>query len=256
MNCYDWPQYWDLAFDDDTQLEADFIDAAGRKYCSFPVKRLLEPGCGGGRLVFELARRGYDVSACDLSVAAVEFARARLAAADLTADVTVNDMRDLSCEPIADVAYCLVNTFRHLLTESDAARHLQAVADSVRSGGLYLIGMHLLPPDADEEDSEEWSVSKDETTVNMRLDVAQCDRATRLETLKFRMEAVTSDAASPQLFETDYQMRIYRAHQFEELIKRVPEFELLDVYDFWYDIEEPLQLSDEMGDTVFVLRRI
>jgi len=255
MNCYDWPQYWDLAFDDDTQLEADFIEAAGRKYCSFPVRRLLEPGCGGGRLVLELAQRGYDLWACDLSVAAVEFAAVRLAAANLTADVVVEDMRELSCEPKADVAYCLVNTFRHLLTEDDAARHLQAVANSVRSGGLYLIGMHLLPPDADEEDSEEWSVSNDETTVNMRLDVAQCDRTTRLETLKFRMEAVNNDTASPQQFETDYQMRIYRAHQFEELIRRVPEFELLDVYDFWYDIEEPLQLSDEMGDTVFVLQR-
>ena len=257
MNCYDWPQYWDLAFDDDTQLEADFIEAAARKYCSFPVRRLLEPGCGGGRLVLELAQRGYDVSACDLSDAAVEFARARLVAANLTtANVVVDDMRELSCEPEADVAYCLVNTFRHLLTEDDAARHLRAVADSVRSGGLYLIGMHLLPPDADEEDSEEWSVSKGETTVNMRLDVAQCDRKTRMETLKFRMEVVTSDADSPLCFETDYQMRIYRAHQFEELLKRVPEFELLDVYDFWYDIEEPLQLSDEMGDTVFVLRRL
>jgi hypothetical protein len=50
-------------------------------------------------------------------------------------------------------------------------------------------------------------------------------------------------------------MRIYQAHQFEELISQVPEFELRDVYDFWYDIEEPLRLSDEMGDTVFVLQR-
>ncbi len=255
MNCYDWPQYWDLAFDEDTHLEADFIEAAGRKYCSFPVKRLLEPGCGGGRLVFELARRGYDVSACDLSDAAVSYATERLAAADLSANVVVDDMRNLSCEPAADIGYCLVNTFRHLLTEEDAASHLQAVANSVRSGGLYLIGMHLLPPDADEEDNEEWSVSRDGTTVTMQLDVAQCDRKTRLETLKFRMEAVTHEADSPQLFETDYRMRIYRAHQFEELISQVPEFEILDVYDFWYNIEEPLQLSDEMGDTVFVLQR-
>lgn len=255
MNCYDWPQYWDLAFDEDTQLEADFIEAAGRKYCNFPVKRLLEPGCGGGRLVFELARRGYDVSACDLSDAAVDYATERLATANLSAHVVVDDMREVSCEPAADIAYCLVNTFRHLLTEDDAVRHLQCVASSIRSGGLYLIGMHLLPPDADEEDNEEWSASRDGTTVNMRLDVAQCDRKTRLETLKFRMEAVLSKADTPQLFQTDYRMRIYQAHQLKELIRKVPEFELRDVYDFWYDIEEPLQLSDEMGDTVFVLQR-
>jgi len=55
VDCYDYPQYWDLAFRSETQLEADFIEAAGRKYCDFPVRRLLEPGCGGGRLVIEMA---------------------------------------------------------------------------------------------------------------------------------------------------------------------------------------------------------
>ncbi|MEY2727890.1 MAG: hypothetical protein RLZZ458_3757, partial [Planctomycetota bacterium] len=31
---------------------------------------------------------------------------------------------------------------------------------------------------------------------------------------------------------------------------------LLDVFDFCYDISEPLQLNDELGDAVFVLQRI
>ena len=58
VDCYDYPQYWDLAFRSETRLEADFIEVAARKYCEFPVRRLLEPGCGGGRLVIELAARG------------------------------------------------------------------------------------------------------------------------------------------------------------------------------------------------------
>ncbi len=60
MDCYDYPQYWDLAFRSETKLEADFIEDACEKYCNFPAKRLLEPGCGGGRLVVEMASRGYD----------------------------------------------------------------------------------------------------------------------------------------------------------------------------------------------------
>ena len=40
---YDYPQYYDIAFRDETRREADFIEAACRKYCSFPVRRLLEP---------------------------------------------------------------------------------------------------------------------------------------------------------------------------------------------------------------------
>jgi hypothetical protein len=49
-DCYDYPQYWDLAFRSETRLEADFIEAAGEKYGDGTIRRLLEPGCGGGRL--------------------------------------------------------------------------------------------------------------------------------------------------------------------------------------------------------------
>lgn len=254
-NCYDVPQYWDLAFSDDTVLEADFIVAAARRYCDFEVRRLLEPGCGGGRLVLELARRGFLVTGWDLSQAAVDFARDRLAAAGLNGEVTLSDMRTSRTAAPVDVAYCLVNTFRHLLTEVEAVTHLQNVAASLRPGGLYMIGMHLLPPDADEEDDEEWSVADQGITVNMRLDVLDCDRQLRQETLGFRMTVHDSTAHSTLNFQTDYRMRLYEAAQIRELIARVPEFELLQVFDFWYDIEDPLELSDEMGDTVLVLRR-
>ena len=33
------------------------------------------------------------------------------------------------------------------------------------------------------------------------------------------------------------------------------DFELLDVYDFWYDIDEPQVLNDVITDSVFILRK-
>lgn len=255
VNCYDVPQYWDLAFGEDTSLEADFVEAAGRKYCDFAVRRLLEPGCGGGRLIVELARRGYAVTGWDLSRRAVEYAREQSDARGLSADVSVRDMTQSVCDPPCDVAYCLVNTFRHLLTEEDAVRHLKCMAESVRPGGLYILGLHLFPPDADEEDEEEWSHTENGVAVSMRLTVSDCSRQTRLETLQFEMTVSDPAHPGPQCFRSDYRMRLYEASQFTQLLSRVPEFQLLDVFDFWYDIEQPLTLSDELGDTVFVLRR-
>ena len=40
-NCYDYPQYYDIAFQGYTQREADFIEAACRKFFSFDVRRFL-----------------------------------------------------------------------------------------------------------------------------------------------------------------------------------------------------------------------
>ena len=50
-------------------------------------------------------------------------------------------------------------------------------------------------------------------------------------------------------------MRIYTAQQIRNLLHKVPEFELLDVYDYGYDIDEPQLLDNRLGDAVFILRR-
>jgi len=103
-NCYDYPQYYDVALPAYTKREADFIEAACRKYCPFDARRFLEPACGAGRLITELAARGYEVAGFDLSRPALSYLRRRLAR--------------------VDAAYCTVNTFRHLLTEQAARGNL------------------------------------------------------------------------------------------------------------------------------------
>ena len=59
VDWYDYPRYFEMAFADETKPEADFIEAACAKFAARPVRTLLEPGCGGGRLLIELAARGY-----------------------------------------------------------------------------------------------------------------------------------------------------------------------------------------------------
>lgn len=256
MDCYDLPQYWDLAFSDDTEMEAEFVVQAVEKYCSFPAATVYEPGCGGGRLVVELAKRGLHVIGVDSSQAAIDYAESQLENSGLKADLQCADMTTFVCPKPVDAAYCLVNTFRHLLTEDDAIAHLKCVASQLRDGGLYLLGLHMFPPDADTEDSEEWDVKAKDVSVNMRLDVEDCRREIRLETLKFRMKVTTKDQPEVRTFHSDYRMRLYEADQMLELLSKVPELELVDVYDFWYDLDEPLELSDDLGDTVFVLKKV
>ncbi len=255
VDCYDYPQYWDVAFSEDTRLEADFVVAAAKKYCDFEAQRFLEPGCGGGRLLVELAGRGLDAIGWDLSEAAVQFANERLRKQSPGGRAVVADMRTAKVSQPVDVAYCLVNTFRHLLTEDDALAHLQNISRLLRPGGLYVIGMHLFPPDADEEDEEEWSVEADDICIDIRLEVVSCCRQERIETLRFDM-TVNDGSNEQSTVQTDYAMRLYEAADMKSLLAKVSDFELLDVYDFWYDIQEPLELSDELGDTVFVLRKV
>jgi SAM-dependent methyltransferase len=256
-NCYDYPQYWDLAFADETVQECEFLIQCSQKYLAGDAKRVVEPGCGGGRLVVALAARGYDVTGYDLSNTAIDFLQQRLDTEGLQAHAVVADMQSFVASPPVDIAINTVSTFRHLLTEQAALAHLRVMAESIRPAGLYIIGMHLLPPDADLEDEELWTAQDDSVKVKMRLTVLDGSRETRQETLRFDMtvEDLETQDGVPREFRSEYPMRVYSATQIQELFSQVPEFELIEVYDYWYDIKAPQPLDDWLGDAVFVLRR-
>ena len=79
LDWYDAPRYYDLVFDTDTHEEADFLEAVVERHSRRGRARVLEPACGSGRLVVELARRGWRVTGTDLSLPMLEYGRERLA---------------------------------------------------------------------------------------------------------------------------------------------------------------------------------
>ncbi len=252
-DCYDAPRYWDLAFSDETLPEADFIQQAAQRYLGTDHPSILEIGCGGGRQVIELANRGLDVTAIDLNDSCVTFTKRRLQKRSLAANVFCGDMADFRLSKTVDVAHCLVNTFRHLITEDSALRHLQCVASCLRPGGIYLLGFHLLPPDADEEDCERWTLTRGKTRVTTTIRVLEFSRRRRIETVRFSLKVTTPRRI--RRFAADHQLRIYRADQFRTLLRSIPELKLLQVCDFWYDLSDPLRLDDQLGDAVFILQK-
>ncbi|MCO6454212.1 MAG: class I SAM-dependent methyltransferase [Pirellulaceae bacterium] len=250
---YDFPQYYDMAFRDETRREADFIEAACRKYCPFPVRRLLEPACGTGRLIVELASRGYEMSGFDLRGEPLRYLRHKLVRRGLRAELFQADMADFRPPQPVDAAHNTWNSFRYLLSEQAARRHLQRVAQSLRPGGIYILGFHLLPLDADEECTERWTARHAGTRVAYTLRVLATDRRRRRERL--RISLLVRRGTDQLRLRDEFQFRMYTASQFRRLLRQVPELELCDVYDFWYDIDQPLELNDEISDTLFILRR-
>jgi SAM-dependent methyltransferase len=251
---YDYPRFYDIAFRSETPLEANFVEAACRKFCPFPARRLLEPACGTGRLIAELAARGYQMTGFDLNRTSLDYLRRRLARRGLRANVFEADMADFRLPKPVDAAVCTVNTFRHLLSEESARRHLECISQSLRPGGIYILGFHLLPMDASEEDTERWTERQGRTQVTVTLRVLETDRRRRIERL--RLSLLARAGTKEFRLRDEFSFRMYTAAQFSSLLASVPSLELCGVYDFWYEIDYPMELNDERTDTVFVLRRI
>jgi SAM-dependent methyltransferase len=252
-NWYDHPRLCDIALRSETPLEANFIEAACRKYCLFQARRLLEPGCGAGRLVAEMAGRGYEMVGFDLNRPSLDYLRRRLARRGLRAEVFEADMADFRLPEPVDAAFCTVNTFRHLLSEKAARKHLECISQSLRPGGIYILGFHLLPMDASEDDTERWTERQGRTQVTVTLRVLSTDRRRRIERL--RLSLLARVGAKETRLRDEFSFRMYTAAQFRRLLASVPSFDLCGVYDFWYELDNPMELNDDRTDTVFVLRK-
>jgi len=252
---YDYPKYYDLVFGSDWKAEFDFLTACFDKFAKRPVKRVFEPACGTGRLMYKLANAGYEVAGNDLNENAVEFCNKRMNRHGHEGTAVVGDMSDFTVKKKFDAAFNMINSFRHLKTEKEAVGHFQCVADALYKGGIFILGMHLNPEDVgdDYEAEEEWSARRGNLQVNTRLWSMNYDPKTRTEQIGFQYDVYTPSKQFRIVDQTIF--RCYTRKHMQSLIKKVPALELIETYDFHYDIDDPIKVDGETEDVVYILRK-
>lgn len=252
-NLYDYPRYYELIFGSDWKAEFDFLLACFEWFSPRPVKRVFEPACGTGRLLYRLAQRGYEVAGNDLNPKAVAYCNRRLEKHGLPPTATVGDMCDFKVKRKFDAAFNLINSFRHLPSEDHARRHLKCVAEALRTGGIYLLGLHLTPKGRPRCTEESWSARRGHLAVTSHMQSLGLDRRARKERVKMTFDVYTPTSHIQLADEMDF--RIYTADQFRQLLKDVGRFEVLETYDFTYDIDSPQPVTASTEDVVFILQK-
>jgi SAM-dependent methyltransferase len=106
-------------------------------------RRLLDVACGTGKSFLPLMRRGYDVTACDISPGMVELARGKLPP-DAAARVVVADMRALPWRGAFDLVTCLDDAVNYLLTDGDLQAALRGMSAALRPGGVAVFDVNSL----------------------------------------------------------------------------------------------------------------
>jgi SAM-dependent methyltransferase len=259
-NWYDTPSYYDIIFDQDTGLEADFLEAMMRRHGQTraragPNWRVFEPACGSGRLMSELAARGHEVAGFDLNPHMLQHARRKLQGAGLDGLLWEDRMESfkLPSRRRYDLAHCLVSTFKYLLDEAAALSHLERVAGSLRTGGLYVLGLHLTDYRAAQAEHERWVGKKGGVEVVCNTHTWPPRRRRRTEDVRTRLR-ITRRGRS-RTVETNWQFRTYNAAEIKTLIARVTGFACVACHDFTYDAGSQRPLDDSYSDLVLILRK-
>ncbi len=253
-NIYDYPVYYDLVFASDWVAEFKFLEAAFKKYVDGKTRRVLEPACGTGRLLFRMAKKGYVAEGLDLNVKAIAYCNARLKKHELKQSAWVADMSDFIVKKPFDAAFNTINSFRHLSTERAAVAHFQAMARAVRPGGIYVLGFHLTPLEGIPSDTECWTARRGNLQINTRMWPRDKDPKTRMERFNLRFE-IYRPTDSIRIDDC-LALRSYTWKQFASMIKKVPEWTIETAYDFSYDINDPIEIDASTQDVVYILKRM
>ncbi len=114
--------------------EADFVD----RYAS---KRILDAGCGMGRVGLELARRGYEVVGVDNDPDMLERARSR----ESDAQWMLGDLTSMTFDRTFDTIVLAGNV---LLFVEPSRRHLVVpnLVEALDDGGYLICGSSFSPP--------------------------------------------------------------------------------------------------------------
>lgn len=250
---YDTPAYYDIVFDGGTAQETQFLVDVLHKYGPAGGRRVLEPACGSGRLVEAMTARGYQVTGFDQNLEMVAYTQARMRTKRPTAKITTGDMANFAYDKPFALAHCLVSTFKYLLDEKSAVGHLQCMSGALAVGGVYVLGFHLSDYTQTTRMRERWFGSAGNTHVICNTQTWPPDKKTRLERVRSRL--TVRQGRKRQALETNWPFRTYDAAQVRRMLAKVPTLELVDTYDFGYELSEPRALDDSQLDCVLILRR-
>jgi len=104
--------------------------------------RILDLGCGWGRVSLELARKGFQVTGIDLSPNLIRYAREVARREQLSISYDLGSMLDLPyAEETFDRVICLWGVFSHLLRVEEQVKGINEIHRILRPNGLAFIEM-------------------------------------------------------------------------------------------------------------------
>jgi SAM-dependent methyltransferase len=187
-------ELYDIAFDWDISDEVDWLLERLGPNC----RRVLEPGCGSGRMLEALAGRGLEVTGIDLSEPMLELARRRLG--DRGA-LVMADMTDFDLGEVFDCAVCPINTLT-LLSPEGLTRHLASIARHLAPDARYVVQVGLVEPGQWEPYAgSHWEASRDGVDLKIDWVDEELDVANGISRQRSRIEILSGARAGDVLEE-------------------------------------------------------
>ena len=232
---YASPEVYDVAFGWDLTLEMNFLESCWADLVSGPVRRILEPACGTGRILKALGDRGYDGLGYDRSPEMVAYASKKLASVGGRA--LRGEMATFRPPGRFDAAVNLVNSIGYLYSDADLLQHLDRVAEALRPDGIYVVQFNYAEEPPDEAPFGPWENRVGDLTTSLTWRVLREDPAAKRSHQHCRILA--RRGAEEVVIDEGHVLRLWTHEDVDRLLAESA-FQLLAVFR---DRFEPMALD-------------
>lgn len=105
--------------------------------------KVLDLGCGTGRLSSMIAKKGYDITGVDVSEEMLSIAAQRIMDDKIPAFPLIQqDMRELELNEQFGLIYSFCDSLNYLLEDKDIIRTFDHVSKHLEAGGLFVFDVH------------------------------------------------------------------------------------------------------------------
>lgn len=243
---YEQAETYDRAFAYAPEREIDLLAAILSAHGAAPPDWIFEPMAGTGRLLQPLAERGFRVAGLDRSQSMLLRARKRGLRLLIRGDAS-----RFALERRFRGAFCLIDSFRYLLTDDAARGFFDSVGACLIEGSPLAIELELAGkgpvPD------ETWTLTQGGSRVRATIR-SRGHAGPMLQWMESRVEI--EDEAGRRVLDSRRPQRIWTPPAFLELLNGLSGYEVFGIYRRGQSLENPLEgLPRNGGPIIVVLTR-
>jgi SAM-dependent methyltransferase len=253
-NLYDYPRYYDIAYGITTEAEGAFYYQIFDE-CLRHFGKVMDLGCGGGRVTAELARAGISCVGVDSDLTMVGYFNEKARRESLEMIAVVGDIVESTLKGPFDAALCGGDTIKYILGEDDLRVHFVNVADVLTPGGFYAVDTSLVgPPDIYMDSSGKWTVAEGDVTVYGSFFTYPVDREKKTE--RIHHELRITDGAEEYVLTEEADLHAFSFDDYEGIIEETRAFEIERCFGGRYDPTDEITPDENTDDVVILMRKL
>lgn len=247
---YDQAKYYEIAFGFvDPKKQGNLFEQFIKKYGKIKVETILDLCCGTALQLREMAKRGYKSIGLDASSKMLDYLKKESLREKVKIETVKAEMNKFRLKQKVDFVYIMMGSIVYTKNNNLFLSNLSSVADSLNSGGLYLIeNLDINWVNPKFWKPQAWMMKHGKIRVKTTFQLTPKDLLSQIVTQTIKLEV--NDNGKKMEFTDKDEVKIISPEEFKLLVEKNGEFEFVGFFE-----REKVKLLKEISSNNIALLR-